>query len=143
MAGDKISRVAAIGTGTIGASWTVVFLAHELTVAASDPADGRFGKQDFIYQLETDTYRCPAGEQPTTTQQATEVTLERRIENALKDLEIFNARAYKPDNLQATAVTLERMIDNALKDLDSATVRALKADQERLNDLMRKSGIYR
>jgi hypothetical protein len=23
----------------------------------------RFGKQDFIYQPETDTYRCPAGEQ--------------------------------------------------------------------------------
>ena len=22
-------------------------------------ADGRFGKQDFIYQPETDTYRCP------------------------------------------------------------------------------------
>jgi transposase len=28
-------------------------------------ADGRFGKQDFIYQPETDTYRCPAGEQLT------------------------------------------------------------------------------
>src|SRR6516165_3313458 len=26
-------------------------------------ADERFGKQDFIYQPETDTYRCPAGEQ--------------------------------------------------------------------------------
>ena len=26
-------------------------------------ADGRFGKQDFIDQSETDTYRCPAGEQ--------------------------------------------------------------------------------
>ena len=26
-------------------------------------ADGRFGKQDFIYQPETNTYRCPAGEQ--------------------------------------------------------------------------------
>jgi transposase len=25
-------------------------------------ADGRFGKQDFVYQPETDTYRCPAGE---------------------------------------------------------------------------------
>ena len=25
---------------------------------------GRFGKQDFSYQPETDTYRCPAGEQP-------------------------------------------------------------------------------
>jgi transposase len=32
-----------------------------LTSAAK--ADGRFGKQDFIYQSETDTYRCPAGEQ--------------------------------------------------------------------------------
>ena len=97
-------------------------------------------------------YRCtagcatstsPAGEQPTTTQQATEVTLERRIENALKDLAIFNARAYKPDNLQATEVTLERMIENAIKDLDSATARTLNADQERLNELMRKSGVYK
>src|SRR6516225_8647317 len=40
MAGDKIGRVAAIGTGTIGASWTAVFLARGLTVAASDPAPG-------------------------------------------------------------------------------------------------------
>jgi hypothetical protein len=89
------------------------------------------------------TSTCPPDEQPTTTQQATEVTLERRIENALKDLEIFNARAFEPDNLQATGVTLERMIDNALRDLDSATVRTLKANQERLNELMRKSGIDR
>ena len=40
MAGDKITRVAAIGPGTIGASWTAVFLARGLTVAASDPAPG-------------------------------------------------------------------------------------------------------
>jgi 3-hydroxyacyl-CoA dehydrogenase len=40
MAADDIRRVAAIGTGTIGASWTAVFLAHGLTVAASDPAPG-------------------------------------------------------------------------------------------------------
>ena len=25
-------------------------------------ADGRFGKQDFVYYSETDTYRCPGGE---------------------------------------------------------------------------------
>ena len=40
MAGGNIRRVAAIGTGTIGASWTAVFLARGLTVAASDPAPG-------------------------------------------------------------------------------------------------------
>jgi 3-hydroxyacyl-CoA dehydrogenase len=40
MAGDKISRVAAIGTGTIGASWIALFLARGLRVAASDPAPG-------------------------------------------------------------------------------------------------------
>ena len=38
MAGGSIRRVATIGTGTIGASWTAVFLAHGLRVAASDPA---------------------------------------------------------------------------------------------------------
>jgi hypothetical protein len=26
-------------------------------------ADGRYGKQDFVYLPEEDTYRCPAGEQ--------------------------------------------------------------------------------
>src|SRR5262249_24187911 len=40
MAGESIRRVAAIGTGTIGASWTAVFLARGLTVSASDPAPG-------------------------------------------------------------------------------------------------------
>jgi hypothetical protein len=25
-------------------------------------SDGRFGKQDFVYMLEEDVYRCPAGE---------------------------------------------------------------------------------
>ena len=38
MAADSIRRVAVIGTGTIGASWTALFLARGLTVAASDPA---------------------------------------------------------------------------------------------------------
>ena len=40
MVGGNIRRVAAIGAGTIGASWTAVFLARGLTVAASDPAPG-------------------------------------------------------------------------------------------------------
>src|SRR5215813_13038726 len=40
MTGESIRRVAAIGTGTIGASWTAVFLARGLTAAASDPAPG-------------------------------------------------------------------------------------------------------
>ena len=60
------------------------------------------------------TSTCPTDEQPTTTQQATEVTLERRIENALKDLEIFNARAFIVGQ-QATNAKLERRIENALK----------------------------
>ena len=40
MAGESIRRVAAIGTGTIGASWSAVFLARGLTVSASDPTPG-------------------------------------------------------------------------------------------------------
>jgi carnitine 3-dehydrogenase len=40
LTGGTIRRVAAIGTGTIGASWTAVFLARGLKVAASDPAPG-------------------------------------------------------------------------------------------------------
>jgi hypothetical protein len=82
---------------------------------------------------------CPGDQQ----EQLRDVTLQRRIENALKDLEVFNARAFKPDNVQATESTLERMIENALKDLDNATTRTLKADPERSNELLRKSGIDR
>jgi len=40
MMNTEIRRVAAIGTGTIGASWVAVFLARGLSVAASDPAPG-------------------------------------------------------------------------------------------------------
>lgn len=45
MVETAIRRVAAIGAGTIGASWAAVFLARGLTVAASDPAPGA---EDFI-----------------------------------------------------------------------------------------------
>jgi transposase len=37
-----------------------VTLPRPLTSGAK--ADGRFGKQDFIYEAEADAYRCPAGE---------------------------------------------------------------------------------
>jgi len=40
MGDAAIRRVAAIGAGTIGASWVAVFLARGLRVAASDPAPG-------------------------------------------------------------------------------------------------------
>jgi transposase len=32
------------------------------TLTSCAKADGRFGKQDFVYHPEDDTYRCPAGE---------------------------------------------------------------------------------
>jgi transposase len=35
------------------------------TLNSSAKADGRFGKQDFVYHPEDDTYRCPAGERLT------------------------------------------------------------------------------
>ena len=38
--GDTIRRVAVIGAGTIGASWTALFLAAGLDVAVHDPAEG-------------------------------------------------------------------------------------------------------
>lgn len=37
---QHITRVAVIGTGTIGASWVALFLAHGLQVSASDPGLG-------------------------------------------------------------------------------------------------------
>jgi carnitine 3-dehydrogenase len=40
MSDAAIRRVAAIGAGTIGASWVAVFLARGLQVSASDPAPG-------------------------------------------------------------------------------------------------------
>jgi hypothetical protein len=35
------------------------------TLTSGAKADGRFGKQDFVYHPEDDTYRCPAGERLT------------------------------------------------------------------------------
>ena len=40
MAIEGVSRVATIGTGTIGASWAAFYLSRGLTVSASDPAPG-------------------------------------------------------------------------------------------------------
>ena len=40
MATFPIHRIAVIGTGTVGASWSALFLAHGLTVLAWDPAPG-------------------------------------------------------------------------------------------------------
>src|SRR5262245_12893547 len=57
MAGDRISRVAAIGTGTIGASWTAVFLARGLRVAASDPAPGA---EAFLHEFVRAAWRSLA-----------------------------------------------------------------------------------
>ena len=83
-----------------------------------------------------------ADERPATSQQTIDTSLERRIENALRDLEIFNARALTVD-ARATVGTLERRIDS-LKDLESATTRTLKADEERLNALARQiTGVSR
>jgi len=83
------------------------------------------------------TLTCPTAEQPTPTSQVTEVTVQRRIENALRDLEIFNARAFAVDAM------LEGRIEHALKDLESATASAFKADQARLNEIARKAGTDR
>jgi hypothetical protein len=83
-----------------------------------------------------------ADEWPMTPQQAIDTSLERRIENALMDLEVFDARALKVD-AQAKDGTLERRSEDSLKDLESATTRTLKADEERLNALARKTGVDR
>jgi polyhydroxyalkanoate synthesis regulator phasin len=84
-----------------------------------------------------------ADERPTTTQQTIDTSLERRIENALRDLEIFNAHALTVD-ARDTVRTLERRIEDSLKDLESATARTLKADEERLNALARQiTGVSR
>jgi hypothetical protein len=88
------------------------------------------------------TSTCPADEQPMSTEPSTEVTLERRIENALKDLEIYNARA-STTSPQAGESALGQRIDSALKDLELATARILRTDQERQNELLRRSGIER
>jgi hypothetical protein len=83
------------------------------------------------------TSTCPTEEQSAPAQLATEVTVHRRIENALKDLEIFNARALTTD------ARLEGRLEHALKDLESAIANAFKADQKRMNEIARKAGIDR
>jgi hypothetical protein len=88
------------------------------------------------------TSTCPADEQPTNTEPGNDVMLKRRIENALNDLEIYNARA-STTRPQAGESALEQRIDSALKDLEIATTHVLRTDQERQNALLRRSGIER
>src|SRR4051794_41294953 len=38
MAVEGVRRVAVVGSGTVGASWAALFLAHGLDVSATDPA---------------------------------------------------------------------------------------------------------
>jgi hypothetical protein len=47
---------------------------------------------------------CIPDERPTSAPQATDATLALRIENALKDLEIANARAFKADKERMNAI---------------------------------------
>jgi hypothetical protein len=68
------------------------------------------------------------------------MTLERRIENAFKDLEIFHARA-STTNPELGETLLGSRIDSALRDLEMATTRMLRTDQERRGALLRKIGI--
>jgi 3-hydroxyacyl-CoA dehydrogenase len=47
----KVDRVAVLGTGTIGASWTAQFLARGLAVAVHDPAAGAEARvREFVAQ---------------------------------------------------------------------------------------------
>jgi hypothetical protein len=85
---------------------------------------------------------CLRDEQPASTQPDTELPLERRIENALTDLEIYNARA-STTNSEPGEILLGNRIDSALRDLETATNRTLRTDPERRNALLRKSGIER
>jgi hypothetical protein len=64
--------------------------------------------------------------------------VERRVENALKELEIYNARL--DNELTSRGATLKQRIDSALKDLELATARILRTDQKRT---LRGSGIER
>ena len=85
---------------------------------------------------------CLREEQPESTQPGIELPLERRIENALTDLEIYNARAWTT-NPEPEEILLGNRIDSALRDLETATNRTLRTDPERRNALLRKSGIER
>jgi hypothetical protein len=59
------------GTGTVGYNvQTAVDEQAGITTFVPNPlisgskAEGRFGKQDFIYLIASDEYRCPAGQLP-------------------------------------------------------------------------------
>ncbi len=52
---ESIKTVAVIGTGVIGASWTVLFLAHGLHVIVSDPAPDAKSKLEAYLSTEWST----------------------------------------------------------------------------------------
>lgn len=46
---DAVRRVAVLGTGSVGASWAALFLAHDMEVVAFDPAPGAEDRaRDFV-----------------------------------------------------------------------------------------------
>ena len=57
--GTDIKRVAVIGTGVIGASWTALFLAKGLEVTATDVAPGAEGR---LRQFVADTLATVSAE---------------------------------------------------------------------------------
>jgi len=81
------------------------------TITSNAVADGRFGKDDFVYESSSDSYRCPAGQglQALTDQlqeerrELTEVVEKQRIK--------IEAQAEKIDLITRRSQRMERHID--------------------------------
>jgi len=82
-------------------------------------ADGRFGKQDFIYRPETDTYRCPGGETLTYrfTTMENGLTLRRYWTNACQGCSI-RARCTSAKERRITRWEHEHVLEAVQRRLD-------------------------
>lgn len=83
---NELTKIAVIGTGTIGAGWTACFLANGLTVRAYDPSEESLSQLPMAVAKAWRILRQLDSSLPET---APEITQARSIEEALEDAEFI------------------------------------------------------
>lgn len=81
---NKLTKIAVIGTGTIGAGWAACFLANGLTVRAYDPSEENLSR---LPETVARAWGILRQLDPSLPETAPEATLARSMEEALEDAE--------------------------------------------------------
>ena len=128
-----IKTVAVIGTGTIGASWTALFLAHGLDVVASDPAEGAEGR------LKAFVERALPDARPETPMKQGRLTFVASAEDAVSRADLVQENAPERADLKAdliarleAAMPAHCFIASSTTALTHSTIAAKARDKSRV-----------